>query len=77
MHQIYERLLTRGSQHLLAGEHCVRTSHETHGLFGFWKHISSSSEPDDCLGKHYASSGNGANQGVVLHGLNLCVVSAR
>ena len=48
--------LTGCREHLFASEHCVRSRHKAHHLFGLAQRLSSSGEPDDRLGKDDSSS---------------------
>src|ERR1700722_18248875 len=61
--------LTRSCQHLLPGEHCVRSGHETHGLLRFSQRIPSSSQSDDCCGQYDTGSSNRAEHSMEGNGL--------
>lgn len=56
LHPNEERRLTGRREHLLAGEHGIRSCHKAHRLLRLAQRLSSSGEADDCLGKDNSGS---------------------
>jgi hypothetical protein len=64
-----DAVLTCSGQHPVSRKYGIGTSHEAQGLFRLAHRVSSGSQSDDGGRKHYASRGDGSNQGVVWNGL--------